>query len=36
MATEKEIIAIFEKIQADIPGFIAASMVDLDSGIWRW
>ncbi len=33
MASEKEIVAAFEKIQADVPGFIAASMVDLDSGM---
>jgi hypothetical protein len=33
MASEKEIVAIFERMQADIPGFIAASLVDLDSGM---
>ena len=33
MATEREIIAAFEKIQADVPGFIAASLVDLESGM---
>jgi len=33
MASEKEAIAVFEKIQADVPGFIAASLVDLDSGM---
>ena len=33
MASEKEAIAAFERIQADIPGFIAASLVDLDSGM---
>lgn len=33
MATEKEAVAAFEKIQADVPGFIAASLVDLDSGM---
>ena len=33
MATEKEIVGAFEKIQADVPGFIAASLVDLDSGM---
>ena len=33
MATEKEAVSAFEKIQADVPGFIAASLVDLDSGM---
>jgi hypothetical protein len=33
MASERDIVAAFEKIQADVPGFIAASMVDLDSGM---
>lgn len=33
MASEKEVVAAFEKVQADVPGFIAASMVDLDSGM---
>jgi hypothetical protein len=33
MASEKEIVACFEKIQAEVPGFIAASLVDLDSGM---
>ena len=33
MATEKQIQDVFEKIAADIPGFIAASLVDLDSGM---
>jgi hypothetical protein len=33
MATEKEIVAAFEKIQGEVPGFIAASLVDLDSGM---
>jgi hypothetical protein len=33
MATEREAIAAFEKIQADVPGFIAASLVDIDSGM---
>jgi hypothetical protein len=33
MATEKEIVAAFEKIQSEVPGFIAASLVDLDSGM---
>jgi len=33
MATEKEVIAAFERIQGDVPGFIAASLVDLESGM---
>lgn len=33
MALEREVIAAFEKIQAEVPGFIAASLVDLDSGM---
>jgi len=33
MASEKEALAVFDKIQADIPGFIAISLVDLDSGM---
>lgn len=33
MASEKELIAALEKIQADASGFIAASLVDLDSGM---
>src|SRR3954451_24339109 len=33
MALEKEIIAAFERIQTEVPGFIAASLVDLDSGM---
>jgi hypothetical protein len=33
MASEKEIVAAFERIQAEVPGFIGASMVDLDSGM---
>jgi hypothetical protein len=33
MASEKEVLAVFDKIQADIPGFIASSLVDLDSGM---
>jgi hypothetical protein len=33
MASEKEALAVFDKIQADIPGFIAVSLVDLDSGM---
>lgn len=33
MPTEKQIVETFDKISADIPGFIAASLVDLDSGM---
>ena len=33
MAVEKEAIEAFEKIREDVPGFIAASLVDLDSGM---
>ena len=33
MALEKEIVAAFERIQSEVPGFIAASLVDLDSGM---
>jgi hypothetical protein len=33
MATEKELLAVFDKIEADVPGFIAISLVDLDSGM---
>jgi hypothetical protein len=33
MPTEKQIQDIFEKIANDIPGFIAASLVDLESGM---
>jgi hypothetical protein len=33
MATEKEISDAFDHIAADIPGFIAASLVDMDSGM---
>ena len=33
MATEKEAQAAFEKIRDDVSGFIAASLVDLDSGL---
>jgi hypothetical protein len=33
MASEKEIVAAFERIQTEVPGFIAASLVDLDSGM---
>ena len=33
MPVEKQIIEAFEKIAGDMPGFIAASLVDLDSGM---
>jgi hypothetical protein len=33
MATEKDMVAAFEKIQGEVPGFIACSLVDLDSGM---
>ena len=33
MPSEKEYVATFEKIAAEIPGFIAVSLVDLDSGM---
>ena len=33
MALEKDIVAAFERIQTEVPGFIAASLVDLDSGM---
>jgi hypothetical protein len=33
MASEKVIIENFEKLAGDIPGFIAASLVDLESGM---
>jgi predicted regulator of Ras-like GTPase activity (Roadblock/LC7/MglB family) len=33
MATEKQLGEVLEKIQADASGFIAASLVDLDSGM---
>lgn len=33
MPTERQIVETFEKMAADIPGFIAASLVDLDSGM---
>jgi hypothetical protein len=33
MASEKVINEQFEKLAADIPGFIAASLVDLESGM---
>jgi len=33
MATEKEIVESFRKLEADVPGFIAASLVDIESGM---
>ena len=33
MATEKQLSEVLEKIQTDSNGFIAASLVDLDSGM---
>jgi hypothetical protein len=33
MLTEKRIVEAFDKVAADIPGFIAASLVDLESGM---
>ncbi len=33
MASEKDYVEIFEQISADIPGFIARSLVDLDTGM---
>lgn len=33
MPSEKQIQDAFEKIAADVPGFIAASLVDLESGM---
>jgi hypothetical protein len=33
MPSEKQIQEAFERIAADIPGFIAASLVDLESGM---
>jgi hypothetical protein len=33
MATEKEIADAFEHIAGEIPGFVAASLVDMDSGM---
>lgn len=33
MATEKQLNEVLEKISADASGFIAASLVDLDSGM---
>ena len=33
MPSEKQIHEVFERVAADIPGFIAASLVDLESGM---
>lgn len=33
MPSEKQIQDIFDRIATDVPGFIAASLVDLDSGM---
>ena len=33
MPSEKQIIENFEKVAAEIPGFIAAALVDVDSGM---
>ena len=33
MPSEKQIQETFDKVAADIPGFIAASLVDLESGM---
>jgi len=33
MATEKQLNDVLDKIQGDVGGFIAASLVDLDSGL---
>ena len=33
MPSEKQINDVFEKIAADLPGFMAASLVDLESGM---
>jgi hypothetical protein len=33
MANEKETTEVFEHFSADIPGFVAASLVDIDSGM---
>jgi hypothetical protein len=33
MPSEKQIVDTFEKIAADVPGYIAASLVDLESGM---
>lgn len=33
MTSEKQIVEVFKKIEADVPGFIAASLVDIESGM---
>ena len=33
MSTEKEIADAFDHISSEVPGFIAASLVDMDSGM---
>ncbi|MCE9572155.1 MAG: hypothetical protein K8W52_03255 [Deltaproteobacteria bacterium] len=33
MASEKQIVDAFDKVASEIPGFIAASLVDMDSGM---
>lgn len=33
MPSEKQIVAVLDKIAVDLPGFIAASLVDLESGM---
>jgi hypothetical protein len=33
MASEKDIVDVFKKIEAEVPGFIAASLVDMESGM---
>jgi len=33
MPSEKQIVEAFEKVAADMPGYIAASLVDLESGM---
>ncbi len=33
MASEKDITEVFKKVEAEVPGFIAASLVDLESGL---
>jgi hypothetical protein len=33
MPSEKQIVETFERIAADLPGFMAASLVDIESGM---
>jgi len=33
MPTEKQIVEAFDKVASEIPGFIAAALVDIDSGM---